>query len=82
VRDASDVEAMVLRIRLELYGDNIESALDIAETAQAAFPCPEYEQQVASCRWSSAPTSSCSPSPERAPRTRGPRVAPAAAPGQ
>jgi hypothetical protein len=45
-----DVEAVIQRVRLELYRDNVFGALEIIEAADARYPDPTYAEQAAQIR--------------------------------
>lgn len=48
--DPLDTEGTIQRVRLELYGDNLEGALEILGDAYATFPSPRYSAEAAKVR--------------------------------
>ncbi|HET8576328.1 MAG TPA: class I SAM-dependent methyltransferase [Methylomirabilota bacterium] len=48
--DPIDTDAVIQRVQLELYRDNLEGALEIVERAYEVFPSPRYSAQAARIR--------------------------------
>jgi len=46
VPNAADVDGVIQQVRFELYRDNVEGALRVLETAQAARPDPRYRAEA------------------------------------
>lgn len=48
--DPADVDAVIQKVRFELYRENIQGALEILEAADRAHPDPRYQAQAARVR--------------------------------
>ena len=48
--DPLDTEGVMQRVRLELYRDNLEGALEMLGEAYAVFPSPRYSAEAARIR--------------------------------
>lgn len=48
--DPGDVEGVMQRVRLELYRDNLQGALEMLEAARAVYPDPRYSAQAGRIR--------------------------------